>query len=391
MSQPLVSIIVPVYGIEKYIGKCAESLMEQTYSNLEILLVDDGSPDRSPQLCDLYARKDSRIKVIHKPNGGLVSARKAGLAASRGEYICYVDGDDWVEPGFVKDFVQAIDSCGADIATGSYTKDLFSYKYRIDELLPRGEYEGERLNWLQSRMMSLGGLFQTGFSTYLWDKIFRREVLLEAQMQADDRLTIGEDTAVVYPAAMLARKIVVTDTCDNHYRQRDDSMLENSLSTKGLREKLRIFYEYMSSFSGRYNAVCNWQKQVEDLVLGICVMHLGGNDVFSEQIAGADVVLFKAGVFGQHYRHYLEESGLCHVTGWLDDAYRQYRRCGLDVDPIEAIAGMHFDYVLLTSLERPVAADATSRMLALGVPKAKILSVNESGDRHLRLLQYLYP
>ena len=239
--MPSISIICPVYQAEAYLDRCVQSILAQTFTDFELVLVDDGSRDRSGEMCDEYARKDSRIKVIHKPNGGLVSARKAGLAASHGEYICYVDGDDWVEPGFVKDVVQAIDSSGADIATGSYTKDLFSYKYRIDELLPCGEYEGERLNWFQNRMMSLGGLFQTGFSTYLWDKIFRREVLLEAQMQADDRLTIGEDTAVVYPAAMLARKIVVTDTCDNHYRQRDDSMLESSLSTKGLREKLRIF------------------------------------------------------------------------------------------------------------------------------------------------------
>ena len=100
MVEPLISVLVPIYKIDRYLGICIESLLNQTYKNLEIILVDDGSPDRCPEICDLYASKDERIKVIHKSNGGLVSARKAGLMAAKGEYIGYVDGDDWVGPGF---------------------------------------------------------------------------------------------------------------------------------------------------------------------------------------------------------------------------------------------------------------------------------------------------
>ncbi len=100
MNQPLISVIVPIYGIERYVGHCIESLMQQTYQNLEIILVDDGSPDRCPQICDLYASKDKRIKVIHKENGGIVTARKAGVQIAQGEYIGFVDGDDWVGSGY---------------------------------------------------------------------------------------------------------------------------------------------------------------------------------------------------------------------------------------------------------------------------------------------------
>ena len=93
-----ISIIVPVYKVEKYLDKCVNSIVGQTYKNLEIILVDDGSPDNCPAMCDEWAQKDSRIKVIHKKNGGLSSARNAGLDACTGDYIGFVDSDDWIEP-----------------------------------------------------------------------------------------------------------------------------------------------------------------------------------------------------------------------------------------------------------------------------------------------------
>ena len=98
MSNPLISIIVPVYNVEEFLPKCIDSILAQTYENLEIILVEDGTKDNSGQICDAYAEKDSRIKVIHKENGGLSSARNAGMDVARGEYFGFVDSDDWIEP-----------------------------------------------------------------------------------------------------------------------------------------------------------------------------------------------------------------------------------------------------------------------------------------------------
>ena len=94
--KPLISIIVPVYNVEQYIQRCLNSIINQTYKNLEIILVDDGSPDQCPQICDDYAAKDSRIMVIHKKNGGLSDARNAGLLTSAGEYVAFIDSDDFI-------------------------------------------------------------------------------------------------------------------------------------------------------------------------------------------------------------------------------------------------------------------------------------------------------
>ncbi len=112
----MVSVIVPIYKVEAYLDKCIESILGQTYRDLEIILVDDGSPDRCPAICDAWAEKDSRIKVIHKSNGGLSDARNAGLAAATGELVSFIDSDDWVAPEFIQTLYDAMIRTGAEIA-----------------------------------------------------------------------------------------------------------------------------------------------------------------------------------------------------------------------------------------------------------------------------------
>ena len=149
MENPLISVIIPIYQIDRYVGSCIESVMNQTYKNLEIILVDDGSEDRGAELCDLYAKKDSRIKVIHKKNGGLVSARKAGVKIATGEYVGYVDGDDWVDEKFYEIMVKSAIQYNSDLVVAGFSRDLFSTSTKISNEIPAGDYEGDRLDRLK--------------------------------------------------------------------------------------------------------------------------------------------------------------------------------------------------------------------------------------------------
>ena len=119
-SQPKISVIVPVYETEGLLDRCVESIVGQTYKNLEIILVDDGSPDNCPAMCDEWAEKDSRIRVIHKENGGVSSARNAALDIATGDYIGFVDSDDWIEPEMYSSLIQKISESGKNIALCSY-------------------------------------------------------------------------------------------------------------------------------------------------------------------------------------------------------------------------------------------------------------------------------
>ena len=110
-----ISVIVPVYKVEPYLHKCVDSIINQDYENLEIILVDDGSPDNCPAICDEYARMDKRVKVVHKVNGGLSDARNAGLDAASGDYVFFVDSDDWIEKGTIKECTQLLNNGQTDI------------------------------------------------------------------------------------------------------------------------------------------------------------------------------------------------------------------------------------------------------------------------------------
>ena len=124
-KQPLISVIVPVYNVEQYLSKCVESILGQTYTNLEIILVDDGSPDNCGKMCDEYAAKDKRVKVIHKENGGLVSARNAGYDIMSGDWHMYVDSDDWIDANMCEKLVKALVKCpDVDMLYCKYVQEL---------------------------------------------------------------------------------------------------------------------------------------------------------------------------------------------------------------------------------------------------------------------------
>lgn len=392
-KNSLISVIVPIHCIERYLGICIESIINQTYRNLEIILVDDGSPDRCPEICDLYAKKDSRIKVIHKSNGGLVSARKAGLAAASGRYVGYVDGDDRIGPGFYESLYTSIKTSGADIAAAGQSRDLFSKSKHFLNNIPCGIYEGEKLDGLRREMISCGDFYRPGISTYVWNKLFKREILMNPQMNVDDRISIGEDAAVVYPAIMECRRVYITDNCAYHYRQREDSMLKKSTPFKEEIKKLKYLYDYLSDFAAGYGGEYRLKEQINDFVLSICIMRSGaivdGEDFlpFSRDFKDKDVVICSAGTFGQQLVNRFKESGHCRLKAWIDDDYWEYRRCCLDVDPMENITEIEYDCILLATVDGRVAERLRKRLLDYGVSDEKILSVHcphEIRDRILR-------
>ena len=386
-DNPLISVIVPIYMIDRYIGICIESILNQTYQNLEIILVDDGGKDRCPEICDLYARKDSRIRVIHKSNEGLVSARKAGLQQSNGAFISYVDGDDWIGPGFIEGLYTAAVTSDADMVCAGQTRDLFSKSDAFTNPMPAGIYEGEKLKNLWKSMISYGSFYRPGLTTYVWNKLFKREILQESQSQVDSRISIGEDAAVTYPALLNCKRVAVVDNVAYHYRQREDSMLKQSADYADEAQKLQYLYDYMSRWADGTEPELNLKKQVQDYVLSIAIMRSGGRiphddfSTFDTSYYGKNVVIYSAGTFGQQLTNRFKKTKHCNVIAWLDDDYWEYRRCCLDVDPVKKISTLRYDYVLIATVD-PIVTDKIMRtLLDFGVSKEKILTVTAPENR----------
>lgn len=400
ISKPLISVIVPIYRIDKYLGICIESLMNQTYQNLEIILVDDGSPDRCPEICDLYARKDNRIKVIHKENGGLVSARKAGIITATGNYIGYVDGDDWVGPGFFHSLICSISESGAEIAISGFSRDLFSSTKNILNAIPSGIYEGESLDDIKKKMISDGKFFRHGLTTYLWNKLFRREVILQSQLMTDNRITIGEDAATTYLAIMHSKKIVITDNCSYHYRQREDSMLKTSKNYNDEFLSLKYLHDYMKSSFKDFTDNYGLNQQTDNLLLSTFIIRSGGHleskeesmysFPFSTCLNKKKIIVYGAGTFGQQLVRRLKTEKQCDLIAWIDDDYREYRRCCMDVDPIERICDINYDGIIVAIID-PEQIRMIKRILYdYGVEDKKIITISTTpSQRETALKLYL--
>ena len=225
-ENTLFSIIIPVYKIEEYLPECIESLCKQTYKNIEIILVDDGSPDNCPSICDEYALKDPRIKVIHKQNAGATAARKTGAQAATGEYICCVDGDDYVAFDYIEAFAKQIEQYGCDMACCGYylaTPDGKSPKPLRNRV---GYYSAEDI-----KAEIYPELIQTKNATYftpsLWGKAIRTEIFKAEQMKIDENIKIGEDGACIIPCVYKASSVCIIPDCLYFYRYNPSSVTKN--------------------------------------------------------------------------------------------------------------------------------------------------------------------
>lgn len=218
---------------------------------------------------------------------------------------------------------------------------------------------------------------------------------MDQQEAVDDRISIGEDGAVTYPALLKCRKVAVTDNVAYHYRQREDSMLKQNASLAAEAQKLKYLYDYMISWSDATAPELNIRAQVIDYILSIAIMRFGGRiphedySIFDKDYYNKDVVIYSAGTFGQQIVSRFKESGCCNVVSWVDDDYWEYRRCILDVDPVEKITQISYDYVLIATVDTLLAEKAKQRLLNLGVSERKILTAPAPENREELIGRFL--
>lgn len=221
----MISVIVPVYKVEKYLRQCLDSLAAQTLDDIEIIIVDDGSPDGCPAICDEYAAKDARVKVVHKENGGLLSARKAGFAASIGDYIGFVDGDDWVEPDTFLNMYNSVREYSPDMVLSEFLCDYGDRAEPSEQCFEESFYDRVRLEKEIFPVMLFDGRFYSfGVNPNCWSKLVRRELIEKNLLPVDERIRMGEDAAFIYPCLLDSQSISCLKTPTYHYRITGQSM-----------------------------------------------------------------------------------------------------------------------------------------------------------------------
>lgn len=232
LNNPRYSIIVPVYGVEAYLPQAIESVLSQSVSDWELILVDDGSKDRCPEICDHYASLDQRIHVIHKENGGLVSARQEGIKQCRGEYVLQLDGDDFWNTDLLRNIDEVVVQYQPDCILFSYctTKEDGIPIKEYHNKLPQGLYSGQRMQKLWEQMLydpqdpNING--NTGAFTHsLCTAVFRRQIVTPFQLLVPQQIHMGEDAAVTIPAVCGCKSVYALDKAMYQYRLRNQSMV----------------------------------------------------------------------------------------------------------------------------------------------------------------------
>ncbi len=221
-----VSVIIPVYNVSSYLKKCIESILNQTYQNLEIILIDDGSEDESGKICDLYAEKDGRIVVIHKKNGGLSDARNVGIGISTGKYITFVDSDDWVQSGYIEHLLAILKKEDADI---SITRETKVYDKGIENEEQVFDINNTYIYTPEEAMINM--FYRKGIPVYAWGKLYKRKVFKRIVFPVGE---LFEDLSTIYLLFNEANKIVLNPIRDYCYLQREKSIINSGYSSKKL-------------------------------------------------------------------------------------------------------------------------------------------------------------
>lgn len=224
MKGQMISVVVPVYNVAGYLEKCLDSIIEQTYTDLEIICVDDGSTDGSSEILDRYREKDNRILVIHQPNSGVSVARNVALKHCTGDFVGFVDGDDWLEPNMYEVLMSNITAEDIDISACGYFEDDGDVARPVINDLPVPEEPMDIREFLP--YIYIRDQYR-GVASYLWSRVFRREVIVRAGLRFDTRLRPGQDIVFVAQYFVQARQSVYTRHPLYHYVQRANSVMHD--------------------------------------------------------------------------------------------------------------------------------------------------------------------
>ncbi|MEY8410230.1 glycosyltransferase [Lachnospiraceae bacterium 62-26] len=371
----MLSVIVPVYNVARYLEACIDSICRQTYTDLEIILVDDGSTDGCYKICEDYKQKDSRIIVLHKENGGLVSARKAGLSLAEGEFIGWVDGDDWIEEDYFQQMVGIQKASDADLVASGHFHDIGNSGCKVYNHIRSGCYVKEEI---LPRLIYSGEFFEYGLQPHLWNKIIRRDIMKSVEMRIDDSITIGEDVLAVYPCVMEADIICVTDICSYHYVQHENSMTKayrkpEELCLKSMLDSLKGMWkdsrpEYRLDFQ-----LLQYEKNYR-LLHQYSTLERSEFPPYGNIPAGSRIIIFGAGAMGRSLYQYFAAGKTVKIIAWIDSNWKDYIHSEYAIQSPECIREWKdaYDLILIANTRKKAAVQMKKHLMMLGVNESKI-------------------
>lgn len=378
-----VSVIIPVYNTETYLKQCLDSVITQTLQEMEIICVDDGSVDNCPQILDEYAARYSGIKVIHKVNGGVVSARRTGESVARGQYIGYVDSDDWIDKEMFERMYTCAVKHGAELVSSGYWLEG-DYTSECLDGVDGGLYVGEKMQMLRENTIYCMCRKDTGLRAPQPCKLFSANLYKRVTVPVPEDITMSEDKLHILTCILECKSAYVMKESYYHYRINRSSATRTGnpsylLCVDKVYQYFRTLYRH-TAFTERMRQQA--ELYIMDMLLVAVNSRLGFttrnllwiDPYWMEHIsAGSRVVLYGAGEAGRKYRTQLLARGEHRYVGCIDFEYYRIRDEVLDVQPPEALHDMAYDYVVITIKNQAKADEVRNRLEKLGVEKYSLL------------------
>lgn len=391
MDHELLSIVVPVYNVAPYLDRSIQSILNQTYSELEVILINDGSTDGSGEICEKYASLDSRVKLISQENQGASAARRKGIQFASGTYMGFVDPDDYIDADFYEQLMA--NRAGFDVVVSQWLRESDAGTRRCFDTIRLGAYNTpEDMEFLLRHLVNVslpGGSvnIRPGISAYLWNKLFRTELVKKVMEEIKVDLPISNDRPIIYGVMLKCRSVLFTNLCGYHYQVREGSIAhaldKNCRHLKSTCE----FYELMNAMlegdTRRELLLPQIQlKTAEDITRAPARMGFPEEAQlqlrtpvfpFINLLDGKYIALYSAEPVGAGYRRQILKWNICQIALWVDEQWEEYVRAGMEVSPAERLLDTEYDYVVLAVSDQAAADRIRKKMVSMGIDNDRIL------------------
>ena len=391
---PLVSVIIPVYNTQNYLARCIESVLCQTYANMEIILVNDGSTDCSLELCEKYRSKDDRIQVVSQVNQGIIAAKRTGIKRAHGEYVMFVDSDDWIEKELLQVMVTKILENACSLVCTNVYMDMSDGTIIKRNAFPAGRYTTKEI---ARDLFFYKDTDNYGILPYSIAKLYAKGMLEHVLQGVNDNIRYAEDKAIVFSCVYQNIQVCFMDDIYYHYCVREGSICQSENSNYLI--ELTLFYQYAKSLFEKHEERDYLLNQLGKYLLletryaievklglataGIPIYRepykLDTSVFFPEK---KKVILYGAGKVGADYRKQLSDCVNMELCGWVDRDYWKYQEKGYDVQSIEFIKETEYNYILVAVRKQEVYQEIEKELIGMGIAKSTIIWGRPYGAPH---------
>ncbi|MBE5939348.1 MAG: glycosyltransferase family 2 protein [Lachnospiraceae bacterium] len=352
--MPKISIIIPAYNVEDYIVECVESVVNQTLQDIEIIVVDDGSTDSTGRLLDEMAEKDSRLIVIHKENGGVTSARNTGIERAKGEFIGFVDGDDYIAENMYEEVYNLAKETGVDVVSTQKFYMVGKNSIEVRQcILEEGIYSksDKSIEYVYNNIWNYKK--KTGIAGTLWCYTCKKDKFWEIQKKVPLDMKNSEDVMAVYALMSQIDSICITGVPFYYYRLREDSAI-HSIQDYYMSYWNKVYVFVKEYFENHYMSDVLMKQLKYRVTYGIHSMRFIEADIkrffmfpYEMIVPETNVIIYGAGDVGKSYYKQIEQNNYCNIVAWVDKNYKKFEKSRYDVRTPGEIKNQNYDFILI--------------------------------------------